>query len=306
MFDVVGIGENSIDYVYELPVYPQLRGPTAKTRIDTRRVSPGGQVATTLCTCAAMGLSTSYVGALGNDDGGRLVRDELTKRGVDLSHSTTRDAPNRYAVILVDKMTGERVVLWQRDSSLELHARDINPGVIRSARLLHVDDLDIEASIQAARIAREGGLPVTSDIGHATYGTHLLIAELTDAVTVPIFAEGGPEALTGEDDPERALRALQQPHHRFVCVTLGARGAMMLEGNTVHTEPGVRVQAVDTTSAGDVFRGAFIYALLRGDAPREILRFANAAAALSCTKVGAMSSVPTLADVQRLKTFSSS
>jgi sugar/nucleoside kinase (ribokinase family) len=57
---------------------------------------------------------------------------------------------------------------------------------------------------------------------------------------------------------------------------------------------------LDTTGAGDVFRGAFIYALLRGDTPRDVLRFANAAAAFSCTTVGAMSGVPTIADVAAL------
>ena len=77
----------------------------------------------------------------------------------------------------------------------------------------------------------------------------------------------------------------------MLCVTLGARGAAMLVDGELIREPGVAVKTVDTTGAGDIFRGAFIYALLRGDEPREILRFANAAAALSCTKVGAMSSV---------------
>jgi sugar/nucleoside kinase (ribokinase family) len=63
------------------------------------------------------------------------------------------------------------------------------------------------------------------------------------------------------------------------------------------TEPGIPVTTVDTTGAGDVFRGAFAYALLRGDEPRDVLRFANAAAAVSCTRVGAMNSVPSLADI---------
>jgi sugar/nucleoside kinase (ribokinase family) len=100
---------------------------------------------------------------------------------------------------------------------------------------------------------------------------------------------------------ERALRAIRRPHHSMVCVTLGARGAILLERDTMHHEPGIHVKTVDTTGAGDVFRGAFIYALLRGDAPRDILRFANAAAALSCTKVGAMSSAPTVAEVTAMK-----
>jgi len=298
MFDIVGVGANSVDFVYRLPHYPRPDSAFAKLPITDHLVSCGGQVSTALATCAAMGLRASYIGTFGSDDSGGRMRDELARRGIDISHAIVRDAPNPFAVILLDDREGERVVLWRRDPRVALDARDINPDAIRSARLLHVDDVDLDASVEAARIARQHGLPVTSDI-EQTAGR---IRTLIDAVTVPIFAEHVPAALTGEPDMARALEGLRQPHHSMVCVTRGARGAMLLEGNIVHDEPGVHVQSVDTTGAGDVFRGAFIYALLRGDAPREILRFANAAAALSCTKAGAMSSVPTLADVAAFAT----
>ena len=72
---------------------------------------------------------------------------------------------------------------------------------------------------------------------------------------------------------------------------------LLAAGEIIH-EAGIAVKTVDTTGAGDIFRGAFIYALLRGDAPGEILRFANAAAALSCTKLGAINSVPTLEEIE--------
>jgi sulfofructose kinase len=298
MFDVVGVGANSVDFVYRLPHYPRPDSTLAKLPITDHLVSCGGQVTTALATCAAMGLSTSYIGTIGSDDNGGRMRDELARHGIDISHAIIRDVPNPFAVILLDDREGERVVLWRRDPRAALDARNIDPDAIRSARLLHVDDVDLDASLEAARIARDHGLPVTSDIEQATGRVRELIA----AVTVPIFAEHVPTALTGNADMEQALKGLRQSHHSMVCVTRGARGAALLEGSDVHQEPGVRVKAVDTTGAGDVFRGAFIYALLRGDAPRDILRFANAAAALSCTKVGAMSSVPALADVTAFAT----
>lgn len=86
----------------------------------------------------------------------------------------------------------------------------------------------------------------------------------------------------------------------MLCVTLGARGALLLTGEEVIREPGMTVKTVDTTGAGDIFRGAFICALLRGDAPGDVVRFANAAAAISCTRLGAMSSVPSLNDAALL------
>ena len=332
MFDVVGVGANSVDYVYRLPVFPTPDSPTAKLRIARHAISCGGQTATTLCTCAAMGLRSRYVGATGSDDNGRLMRDELSRRGVDITHARVRDASNAFAVILLDDAAGERVVLWDRDSRLDLAPDDVDPGVIGDARLLHVDDVDVEAAIRAASMARDAGIPVTSDIERVDDRTEALIA----AVTIPIFAEHVLEPLTGERDFERALRAIQrgrvrprvrlkpdttyegtarlkpndspgrerktQPAYEqgLVCVTLGARGAMLLDGDRLHQAPAFPVAVSDTTGAGDVFRGAFIAALLRGDAPGDILRFANAAAAISCTRPGAINGVPTLDETLQL------
>lgn len=293
-WDVIGVGANSVDYVYRLPAYPRPDSPTAKMRIESHLVSCGGQTATTLSACAAMGLRAKYVGAFGGDDNGRRMRDELTRRRVDLSGAVTRDAPNRFAVILLDQAIGERIVLWDRDARLSLDDSELTTA-LSGMRLIHVDDEDQQAAIRAAAIGREAGVPVTSDIERLTDRTEELIA----GVTVPIFAEYVLQELTGESDFERALRRVRRTHDGLLCVTLGSRGAMLLDGDTLHHEPGRPVEAVDTTGAGDVFRGAFIYALLRGDPPRDILRFANAAAAVSCTRVGAIASVPSLTDVEQ-------
>jgi sugar/nucleoside kinase (ribokinase family) len=158
-----------------------------------------------------------------------------------------------------------------------------------------VDGVDEEAAIEAARLGREAGAMVTCDL--ESIGPRS--GELLHQLTMPILAQGLPETLTGESDPERALRKLAAPHARMRCVTMGAQGALLVDGDRVYRAAAPTVEAVDTTGAGDVFRGAFIVALLRGDAPEAILRFANAAAALSCTKPGAIGGVPTLVDVER-------
>jgi len=291
--DVVGVGANSVDFVYRLPSYPRPDSSFAKLPITEHLISCGGQVTTALATCAAMGLRTSYIGTIGSDAHGRRMRDELERRGIDISQAIARDADNPFAVILLDDREGERVVLWHRDARVALTAREINRDAIASARLVHVDDVDLDASLEAARLARAAGKPVTSDIERTTDDVRALV----DAVTIPIFAEHVPSALTGEADLPRALDRLRQPHHTMLCVTLGARGAVLLVDGQLIREPGIALKTVDTTGAGDIFRGAFIYALLRGDGPPEVLRFANAAAAFSCTKVGAMNSVPTITDV---------
>jgi sulfofructose kinase len=124
--------------------------------------------------------------------------------------------------------------------------------------------------------------------------------ELVEAVSVPILAEHMPSALTGIDDLEGALRALRRRHQGLLVVTLGPQGAMALEGDRLLRTPGLHVEAVDTTGAGDVFRGGFIYGLLHGWPVDRVLRFANAAAAASCTKLGALDGVPSLQETESL------
>jgi sugar/nucleoside kinase (ribokinase family) len=296
VFDVLGIGANSVDYVYLLPAYPEREGPNAKMRISSHSLSCGGQVATALCTCAAMGLSAKYIGVTGTDDNGRRIRDELARRSIDMSDAVIRDVANQFAVIMVDEHAGERIVLWDRHEGLALRPRELPTDLLTASRVLHVDDVDQDAAIRAARIARDAGVHVTSDIDRLTPRTE----ELVSAVTMPIFAEHVPKALTGEADFERALRKLRRLNQGRMCITLGPRGAMLLDGDRLYRAPAFQVDAVDTTGAGDVFRGALIVALLRGDAPDDMLRFANAAAGVSCTRLGAIKGVPTMDETRHL------
>jgi sulfofructose kinase len=295
--DVLGLGESSVDHVNLLPTAPLARGTASKLRISSTFDAAGGQIASMLAACSGLGLRTGYLGPVGNDDNGRLIRSELENRGVDLSNVLVRDAPARFAIILVDESTGERTVLWHRDSGLDIGEGEIDPAVL-TARVLHVDDVDELAAIRTARMARARGLIVTSDLDRVTPQTPDLIA----SVSIPIFAEHVPPTLTGERDPERALRKLRRQHDGLLCVTLGTAGSMALDGDRLIHVPAFKVHAVDTTGAGDVFRAGFVYGLLAGWPTLDVLKFANAAAAVSCTRLGAMGSAPTLADVEHMLT----
>ena len=294
-WDVLGVGCNSVDYAYRVPAAPVADSPTAKLRITSHTMSYGGQTATAMAACAALGLRAAYLGAVGNDAAGAGIRGELARRGVDVSLLLTRECANRFAVIPVDEHSGDRLVMWARDPRLGLQDSEITADTIAAARLVHVDDEDDAAAIRAARLAREAGVPATSDIDHITARTR----ELTAAVSIPIFNAHTLPQLTGEGDPMRGLHALRRSHpDGMLCVTLGEHGAMLLAGGELVHEPGYKVDAVDTTGAGDVFRAGFIHALLQGKPPREILRFANAAAAVSCTRAGAMASVPAMHEIE--------
>ena len=295
-WDVIGVGANSVDFVNLLPGYPQPFGAFAKMQIRDRRVLCGGQMATAMCTCASLGLRSKYVGVSGTDDNGRRIRAELQGRNVDISDLVIRDVENRFAVILVDENTGDRMVLWDRDDRLRLRESELPVEALGKTKVVHVDDVDDEVAVRAARLAREAGAMVTSDIDRLTPRT----GELAATVTHAIFAQHVPTHLTGTNDIEQALRILRKRHDQVLCVTLGEHGAMILDGDRLYQEPAFSVQAVDTTGAGDVFRGGFVYALIQGQPMDQALRTANAAAAVSCTRLGALNGVPTLDEVNAL------
>lgn len=294
--DVAGFGASAVDLVYVLPAYPTPDGSLAKLPIQAHFISSGGQIATAMAGCAALGLRAAFLGLTGNDAHGGRIREELARRGVDVSGATIANAPQPYSVILLAEDQGERIVLWHRDPDARFTPDDVSraaPAMAR-ARLLHVDDVDAQASLAAARVAREAGRMITTDIDRVTEHT----TELIRVATHPILAEHVPAQLTGEADLVCALRRLRALNEGPLVVTRGAQGAIALEGDTVIEAPGFRVHAVDTTGAGDVFRAGFITALLEGRPLVDVLRFANAMAASSCTRRGAIAGVPSRAEVE--------
>jgi sugar/nucleoside kinase (ribokinase family) len=294
MFDVIGVGTNSVDEVLQLPA--EIAGIPAggKMRVSERRFMCGGQTATVTAACAALGLRSAYMGAFGSDEHGRFIRNELKSCGVDVRQSIECDAPNRGAVILVDPH-GTRTVLWHRSERLKLPFEKLRASAVQAA-VVHIDDDDPEIAVHAASVARASGAAVTSDLEHLSEHAETLIA----SVTYPIFEQNLPARITGERDPERALRKLRRLNAGLLVMTRAEQGSVALDGDTFHVAPAFTVKVVDGTGAGDVFRAAFIYSLLQKWPVPEMLRFANAAAALSCTKPGAIPSVPTLEEVSAL------
>jgi sulfofructose kinase len=292
--DVIGFGESSVDHVHVVAELPG--GPLSKVRILSSYTAYGGQVATAMAACASLGLQARYLGPVGQDANADGLFGELRGRGVDVAHTIRRDAPTRFAVILVQESTGDRFVLWSREPALDVRPDELTASMVAGIRVVHVDATDAPASRRLALLAREAGALVTTDVDAVSDATVQLIA----AATTPIVAEHVPRELTGESDLATALARMRQPHQRTVCVTLGERGSAALDGDAFVHVPARTIHAVDTTGAGDVFRAGFIHGLVHDRPIRQILEFANAAAAVSCTRAGAMAGVPSLLDVEDL------
>jgi len=297
-FDVAGFGLNSIDLLAVVAEYP---ASNSKQRLQRFMHMPGGQIATALSACARLGLRTSYVGSFGSDPLGAMSRSSLLDVGVDVSASRVVDgATNQFSVILVDARSGERTVLWDRHPALTFDPQDVPRAAVTAGRMLVVDCHETAAATQAARYARDAGVPTIIDVEKVRPA----IGDLLQQIDVLIAAQDFPSALTGYEEIGRALEALatEFPSARLVCATLGEEGSLArCDGREIRT-PAFKVDCVDSTGAGDAFRGAFAAGcLLMPDVEVEdLLTYADAVSALNCRALGARGGLPTRAEVEEL------
>ena len=149
--------------------------------------------------------------------------------------------------------------------------------------------------MEAARQAREMGLKVVMDAGTLRNG----YLDLVSMVDILIASERFGSALVSPDEPvDKAHEALSKRGPKEVVITLGAKGSVGWKGGETVWQEAFPINATDTTGAGDVYHGAYIYGLLKGYPMRECMRFASAAAAIKCLKIGAQAGIPRLPDVE--------
>lgn len=293
--DVVGVGLNATDTVIRVHEFPALGG---KERLLSSSMQAGGQVATALVTCRRLGLRARYIGKFGDDYAGRFQRASLRREGIDIRHTrVARGAPNQLAYIIVDEKTGERTVFWDRDPRLAVAPADFSAEAVCSARALHLDGCDVEACCQAARWAKAAGIPVVADLDTV----YKKVEKLFPLIDYLIASANFLPALTGDRDPFRVLEYMAREFRiPSPGMTLGRDGALVLSKGRFHYSPGFVVETVDTTGAGDVFHGAFVYGLLAGWEMGRTLDFSNAMAGLNCTALGARGGIATRARAERL------
>jgi sulfofructose kinase len=278
--DLVGVGLNATDTLIALPTFPS-RG--SKVEYTSANVLPGGQVATAVVACQQWGLSTRYVGIVGDDAAATLHRDAFTAAGVETHLIQVPGGASPQSLILVDS-GGERTVMCRRDERVVLKPAHLDRAWIVQARALHVDGYDTEAATVAAAWARAAGIPVIADLDELYPG----VERLLENVDYLIVSRDIPGRLMKEPDLEMALRQMQRRYGcRLAAATLGQDGVLAWNGKHLHHISAYNVPVVDTTGAGDIFHAGFIYGLLHDWPLDQQLDFACAAAAMNCMSVGA-------------------
>lgn len=294
-FDAVALGLNAVDHLIVVPHFPEF---DTKIPFITHTLAPGGQCATAMVTLARLGMRTRYIGKVGSDDAGSVQIDSIKSEGVECSGvAVVEGAATQTAFIIIDQVSGERTILWNRDERLTITANEVDRAAVTSGRVLHLDGHDVAGSIAAAKFAREAGVPTVLDIDNAYPGTE----ELLPLIDFIICSTSFTERVTGEADLRTGLKKLARiSGSRFVAATTGRDGALAYFRDRYINSPAFTVDCKDTTGAGDAFHGGFIYGLLAGFSVEETLRFANAVAALNCRSVGARTALPTLDEVTAL------
>jgi sulfofructose kinase len=289
--DLVGVGLNATDTLIALAGFPA-RG--SKVEYRSASVLPGGQVATTVVACQHWGMSTRYVGILGDDAAATLHREAFACAGVETQLITVPGGASPQSLILVDG-GGERTVLCRRDERVALKPADLDRQWIVNARALHVDGYDTEAATVAAGWARAAGIPVIADLDEPYPG----VEKLLENVDYLIVSRDIPGRLTAEPNLEMALRLM---HRRYGCrltaATLGHEGVLAWNGRQLNHASAYIVPVVDTTGAGDIFHAGFIYGLLQSWPLERQLDFACAAAALNCAATGARGGIQAIETIE--------
>ncbi len=291
-YDVVGLGQCCVDYLAIVEQYPDIN---EKREVNSLTIQGGGPVATAMVTLSRLGASTSFIGKISDDYFGTLIQDSLIEEHVNIDHTVVeKGGRSQVSFIVIEKETGKRTIFWSRPTVTPLSPDEINKDIIRNARVLHLDELMIEGSLEAARCAKDAGVTVVVDAGSLREGSLELIKMADYFITSEDFAK----QYYNNYDPKAAAMELLKMGSRAVVVTLGDKGSITVSKESYFYQPAFKIKAVDTTGCGDVFHGAFIFGLIQRWDLKETIRFASATAALKCRNIGGRTSIPDLREVE--------
>lgn len=296
------VGSINMDLVIRTPRMP-LPGETLKGH--DFHVIPGGKGANQAVAAARQGAEVTLVGRVGDDDFGRKQRDDLWRNRIDTTWLTIdAEQSTGIAMIAVDK-AGQNSIIISPGANGSITPQQIErskEAICRADILICQLEIPFEAVYQTIELAYDQGVPII--LNPAPAPDHPINPALLKKIQYIIPNESEAEALTGMkieslSTIEQVAFQLQRLGAQTVILTLGENGVFAIHDGTIIHKPAVSVEAVDTTAAGDVFVGSFAVALTEGHSVPEAITFAQYAAALSVTHLGAQSSIPTRQEVDQ-------
>jgi sulfofructose kinase len=287
--DVLCVGHACYDLVFSVARHP---GEDEKIFADGFLGCGGGPAANAAVTVARLGYKAAFAGYLGDDLYGEMHRLELTENAVDTTLVVRGSLPTPLSAVLV-KPDGKRTLINYKGGTQALPEGSIDFFAVQPKVLLF-DGHEPHLSIPLARRARREGIPTVLDAGSLHPGT----AALVEMVDYAICSEKFARQFAGTDG-EAALARIAKVAPAAV-VTLGENGLIWRKGEQRGALPAFPVAAIDTTGAGDAFHGAFAAAVAAEMEWPDVLRYAAAAGALCCTKMGARQGLPAKEELQAL------
>ncbi len=257
----------------------------------------GGPVPTACCTFTRLGGGDSLlITGVGDDHWGQFAREELDTYGVDHSLVVTRRrCPTAMAFAWIEHKTGVRTIILDMDKRLYLKPRDLNLETYPIPKYIHIDGRYVDACLKLVRWGKRHGAKIMLDVGSLRNPVDKLFPWLDYLICADAYALPRTNSTSVKAAARRLKKRTRVP---LVVVSAGTGGAFAIdEQGDEHFEQAFIVKAVDTTGAGDVYHGSFLFGLSKGWDIARIMKFASAAAALKCTKPGARAGIPSLRKV---------
>lgn len=284
---LVILGSVNADLLFKVEKLP---APGETVLCPSYAMAPGGKGSNQAAAAAKAGAATRFVGHLGDDAYGPVVRNLLVEAGIDTSGLASSDRPTAIAVIGVDAK-GENAIIVASGANLDTHAGQIEDALLGPSTTLLCQN-EIRMSETAAVLARGKARGARTLLNLAPAGP--LPAGLLDTLDFLIVNEIEARMAAGDaaGDPLALARRLAREHDLVCVVTLGAEGAVAVGPEGGWQVGSLSIEPVDTTGAGDAFVGVLAAALDQGRALPEALHRASLAAGLSCLAIGAQSAQP--------------
>ena len=257
----------------------------------------GGSAANVACGIVKLGRTANIIGKIGMDSFGRLAVDELIKNHVDISGvRVSMTKPTGFTIVLINQR-GNIIMYGFKGAAEKLSPEEILPLFFKDVEFVHIASLRIDSSLHAAKIAKEKNIVVLFDPGRVLSRRGMLyLKKIFRYIDILLVNHEEAELLTGLKDFRDAGQLLSKEGIKTVIIKLGGKGVYYLSNGNENFVKAYKVNAIDTTGAGDSFASGLITMLGKKARIDEAIKFANAVAAIKVQRLGAHQ-IPTMDEV---------